>query len=202
MSKQDSPVFFEEESQASNTESHRDLKSEKMFLHSMNRAVVGNPVKTFEEVVTSKLDVQIDSGKAMLEDIRYQVIQSKRQMKIQLKPKSLGEMTLDLQVFKGGIVAKFFVENEKAKLLIEQNLPQLRDTFKESGTEIKTVEVFVGNGADFHMNQQNMAHSQQSKQQMHYNRNNRNYNEFLNMDSAEDGREEAMNLTEGFDVLV
>ncbi len=119
-------------------------------------------------------------------------------MKIQLKPKELGEMTLDLQVFKGGIVAKIFVDNEKAKVMIEQNLAQLKEAFKISGTEIKTVEVFVGNSANFQMNQQNMAQSQSFGHSMNFHKNTNGYMEIPIME--EEFEQEAVN-TEGFDVL-
>lgn len=186
-----------------NESSKRENKAETLIetektTQPLHRENISIKEHTFEEVIESKLKPQMDSGKIMLDDIRYQINQSKKQMKIQLKPKELGEMTLDLQVFKGGIVAKIFVDNEKAKVMIEQNLAQLKEAFKISGTEIKTVEVFVGNNANFQMNQQNMAQSQSFGHSMNFHKNTNGYMEIPIME--EEFEQEAVN-TEGFDVL-
>lgn len=115
--------------------------------------------QSFEEVISERFD-DTQTVKTMLEDISYQVNQSKRQMTIQLKPESLGEMTIDLRMDKGSIVAKIMVENDRAKEMIEQNLFQLKETLKTSKVEIKTVEVFVGQDNDFRNHQGQMQERQ------------------------------------------
>ncbi len=190
-----SSSFNESSERENKTETLIETEKTTQPLHRENFSIKEH---TFEEVIESKLESHIDSEKMMLDDIRYQINQSKKQMKIQLKPKELGEMTLDLQVFKGGIVAKIFVDNEKAKVMIEQNLAQLKEAFKISGTEIKTVEVFVGNSANFQMNQQNMAQSQSFGHSMNFHKNTNGYMEIPIME--EEFEQEAVN-TEGFDVL-
>lgn len=170
---------------------------DKPVLNLIDRNLQDIKMRTFHEVVEEKLQPKLETAKLMLEDIRYQMNHSKNQMKVQLKPRELGEMTLDLQIFRGSVVAKIFVENERAKVMIEQNLVHLREAFKDSGTEIKTVEVFVGNGTNFNLNQHNMANSKNSENQMNFTKNQRMYQEMMvseEEDSVDWGQSEGLNL--------
>lgn len=190
--------FGSPEQSSSKPEQKTSSMVEKNVSEFLHRSSSDFKIRTFEQVVEDKLQPMFDSAKLMLEDIRYQLSQTKNQMKVQLKPRELGEMTLDLQLFRGSVVAKIFVENERAKLMIEQNLVQLKESFKDSGTEIKTVEVFVGNGTDFDLNQQNMSQPRQSQGQMRFNKNGQMYHEIILSD--EEAKPTWMQ-TEGFNLL-
>lgn len=75
--------------------------------------------------------------------------QEKNEMKISLKPEALGNMTMSIEVVKETIIARIMVDNHRTKEIIENNLFQLKEGIKDSGLEIKTFEVFVGNNSDF-----------------------------------------------------
>lgn len=184
--------------QSSESEEKNSGIENKTFFDFTDKNLPTLKMRTFNEVVEEKLQPKFETAKLMLEDIRYQMNQSKNQMKVQLKPRELGEMTLDLQILRGSVVAKIFVDNERAKVMIEQNLVHLRDAFKDSGTEIKTVEVYVGNGTNFNLNQQNMAHSKNSQNQMNYNKNQRMYDDML---ISEDEISPDWGQSEGFNLL-
>ncbi|WP_425449189.1 flagellar hook-length control protein FliK [Dethiothermospora halolimnae] len=66
------------------------------------------------------------------------------EIKIRLKPNFLGEVSLKMELDKGNIIAKAFVEDGNIKQLIESNLDQLKTTLKEQGIEISEFDVSVG----------------------------------------------------------
>ncbi|WP_313756565.1 flagellar hook-length control protein FliK [Tissierella sp.] len=85
----------------------------------------------------------------IVEKAKFNLSDSKNEMRIKLKPEILGEMTMNIEVVKGTVTAKIMVDNQRAKEIIEGNLIQLKEGIKDTGLEIKTVEVFVGNNSDF-----------------------------------------------------
>ncbi|WP_353095308.1 flagellar hook-length control protein FliK [Tissierella praeacuta] len=96
------------------------------------------------DIIDQKEVIQqiVESAKIDLSDV-------KNEMRIKLKPEILGDMTMNIEVVKGEVIAKIMVDNQKTKEIIEGNLIQLKEGIKETGLEIKTVEVFVGNNSDF-----------------------------------------------------
>ncbi|TCU70588.1 flagellar hook-length control protein FliK [Tissierella praeacuta] len=85
----------------------------------------------------------------IVEKAKFNLSDNKNEMRIKLKPEILGEMTMNIEVVKGTVIAKIMVDNQRAKEIIEGNLIQLKEGIKDTGLEIKTVEVFVGNNSDF-----------------------------------------------------
>ena len=143
--------------------SERSVKDEGNLSSSVRTIAVGEVQnREFDEVIAERFNMEQESVKSMLDDVSYQVNQSKKQITVQLKPKELGEMTLDLRMDKGSIVAKIVVENDKAKAMVEQNLFQLKETLKSSKVEIKTVEVYVGTNENFKNHQGQMQQHKQS----------------------------------------
>lgn len=87
--------------------------------------------------------------KQIVDQIKFDLSESKNEMKLTLKPETLGEMTMNIEVAKDGIIAKIMVDNYRTKEIIEGNIAQLKEGIKDTGMEIKTFEVFVGSGSDF-----------------------------------------------------
>lgn len=85
----------------------------------------------------------------ILEKVKFDLSNNKNQIKVTLKPESLGEMIMEVEVVKNTLVAKIMVDNHRAKEIIENNLFQLKEGIKDTGLEIKTFEVFVGKNSDF-----------------------------------------------------
>lgn len=92
------------------------------------------------------------------------------EMKIQLKPEYLGELSMKVALENGTLTAKFFVQNHQVREAIESQMIQLRHHFDEQGLKVQNVEVFVGQDHD--LQQQSFgSHSFQqehSKQQFHF----------------------------------
>lgn len=97
-----------------------------------------------ENIVDSKEVI-----KQIVDKFKIDTSQNKNEITLKLKPEILGEMTMSIEVVKDTVIAKLMVENQKTKEIIEGNLIQLKEEIKDSGMEIKTFEVFVGNGSDF-----------------------------------------------------
>lgn len=87
--------------------------------------------------------------KHIAEQMKFSINNNKNQIKINLKPETLGELTMEIEVIKGALTAKIMVDNYKAKEMIQNNLFQLKEEIKDTGLEIKSFEVFVNNGNDF-----------------------------------------------------
>ena len=100
----------------------------------------------------------------IVERVKVDYQNPKNEIKIKLKPEILGEMTMNIEVSKGEIIAKIMVESHRTKEIIEGNIIQLKEEIKDVGLEIKTFEVFVGNDGDF---------DKHSFNQFNFNQNNR-----------------------------
>lgn len=159
-------------------------------------------IRTFEEVVVEKFDTEKQTVDKMLRDISYELDSSKKQMKIKLQPRELGDMTLDMRMVKGELVAKIVVDNEKARVMVEQNLINLKETLRKQNIEIKTVEVQVGNNENYEMHGQNMNQEQTSRGQKQLFRP-KNNNFGYSMESIDEVSQETGEIiSEGFDVSV
>ena len=66
------------------------------------------------------------------------------ELKIQLKPESLGKLTLSLILDKGVMTARFVTENNQVKEVIESNFSELKDILQEKGINIQNLSVSVG----------------------------------------------------------
>ncbi|NLM05391.1 MAG: flagellar hook-length control protein FliK [Tissierellia bacterium] len=186
---------------SSNKEDTSIIKEDLKGLANLNVHERGD-FRTFEEVVVEKFDTEKQTVDKMLKDISYELDSSKKQMKIKLQPRELGDMTLDMRMVKGELVAKIVVDNEKARVMIEQNLINLKETLRKQNIEIKTVEVQVGTNEDYEMHGQNMNQEQANRRQKQtFKARNNNFGytiESFEEISAETGEI----ISEGFDVSV
>ncbi|MFA7534377.1 MAG: flagellar hook-length control protein FliK [Tissierellaceae bacterium] len=102
----------------------------------------------------------------IVDNVKFSVQNSKNEIRIKLKPETLGEMAMNIEVVKGVITAKIMVDNYRTKEIIEGNLVQFKEQIKDTGLEIKTFEVFVGNNSDF---------DKQNPNQFNFNKENRRF---------------------------
>jgi len=76
------------------------------------------------------------------------------EIRLMLKPETLGEVALRIATLNGIVTAMFVAENQRVKEIIESNLSQLRDSLQEQGLEVSELHVSVGQGdAEERMNQ-------------------------------------------------
>lgn len=91
----------------------------------------------------------------MLKQVKIMLSEGKSEISFQLHPKELGKLTLNINVEKGIITAKFAATNYQVKSIIESSLPQLRQSLEELGMKESKLEVNVGQQflGDGHKNQ-------------------------------------------------
>lgn len=67
------------------------------------------------------------------------------EIRLILKPESLGEVRIQLSMQDNLIEGRIFVENDSVREAFEQNMPGLASAFRESGLELGSLNVSVGN---------------------------------------------------------
>lgn len=83
----------------------------------------------------------------------------KTQLKLQLMPENLGKLSIDLSTDNQTIRAKVFVESLQVKEIIESSLNQFKESLREKGLNISSVEVSVGQDSEAFL--QNRSFAQQ-----------------------------------------
>ena len=68
------------------------------------------------------------------------------EIRLQLKPESLGEVEVRIATNNGIVSAEFIAESQRVKSLIEAGLPQLKQQLMDQGLNIQGLSVQVGGG--------------------------------------------------------
>lgn len=79
------------------------------------------------------------------------------EMRITLKPESLGDIILRVVTQNGIVMAQFEAENQRVKEALEADMNQLRDALEEAGIRFSELSVSVGHDEKERMNQFNKA---------------------------------------------
>ncbi len=69
----------------------------------------------------------------------------KSEMLMELKPDSLGKLSLKIVTERGMVMAKFVAENQQVKEIIESNMQILKDALSKQGVSVQGLSVSVGN---------------------------------------------------------
>ncbi len=88
----------------------------------------------------------------MIDQIKVDYKDLSDEVRIKLKPETLGEMTIKVVIDKGIVTAKVIVENYGVKQLLESNVEQLKDSFKEQGVVFQALDVSVNKDSNFERN--------------------------------------------------
>ncbi|MDH7604715.1 MAG: flagellar hook-length control protein FliK [Melioribacter sp.] len=70
---------------------------------------------------------------------------NKQSITFQLSPENLGKLTLSIDFIENQLRANIEVENEQVKLLIQNNIEQLKNSLQSSGIQLNDVNVSLGN---------------------------------------------------------
>lgn len=145
-----------DEDQPSIKESSLDhpSKSEKIIY---NQPITQNSYKGIEKVeFLPKIENIHEVAFKMIEEIKEFKNKDHIQLQVKLKPESLGEIEIKLQMKDGQIWGKILVEHQGTKGVLENHLQQLKTYFKEQNIPLQTLDVNVSQ----YGNQQN--HNQSS----------------------------------------
>lgn len=86
---------------------------------------------------------QAEVVKQVIEHVKTDVKGNVSEVKMLLKPESLGELSLKISIENGIITAQFTAENQRVKEIIESNFNQLKEALSQSGVEVGALSVSV-----------------------------------------------------------
>lgn len=107
--------------------------------------------KTFSKNFKNPLVSEAQKQEFMADLIQKIKVYLKRgysEMRLSLKPESLGSLNLKLAMKDKVLIAKFTVENSAVKEIIENSLNQLKNSFSSLGIDLGEVKVAVGLGEE------------------------------------------------------
>jgi len=113
-------------------------------LHLQNKAIAGPDTKISQhmkphEVFERSVMHQVVSKASLISK------DGKNEMLIHLDPPSLGSIKIQISVRGENVTAKLVADNHVARDILQQNLPQLKNTFTQHGLKIDQMSVNVGN---------------------------------------------------------
>jgi flagellar hook-length control protein FliK len=85
----------------------------------------------------------------LAEQIQVQLRNGKGEIRIQLKPESLGRLEIRAESANGGVVARIATESSQVKGYLENNLSFLQQALQGQGLRIDRIHIVIQNGFDF-----------------------------------------------------
>lgn len=122
------------------------------FLDHLTQSM-GESLKTSSIQVNDTFDTVMPKGEVVnprvvleqiVDKIKVSSIENEAIMNIQLKPEHLGKLSMEVVSNQGIMTAKITVENEKTKLMLEQNIESLKENLEDKGLVIQELEVAIG----------------------------------------------------------
>ncbi len=107
---------------------------------------------TFETVMTSKTSklpqsVEESVMNQLAGKIQASIKSGVTEIRLLLKPESLGEMRVKLMLDGDVVMGKIYVENQQVKHIIENNMQSLRDSLSQHNLQTGSFDVDIGAGA-------------------------------------------------------
>ncbi len=109
---------------------------------------INNMIDRFRESVKEISGVENAAGlrgiaNQILNQIKVNLTPDIKSLEIQLTPEHLGKVNVQIQENDGVITAKFHTENQMSKEAIESNIIQFKETLREQGLKVDSIEVTV-----------------------------------------------------------
>jgi hypothetical protein len=95
---------------------------------------------TMQNVSPSQIVQQI------VQNVRFVTGEHMTEIRIQLKPENLGNLSMRIATINGIVTAQFIAESQRVKELIEAGFTDLRDSLQQAGIDIADIEVNVRSG--------------------------------------------------------
>ncbi|MBS4539847.1 flagellar hook-length control protein FliK [Clostridium sp. D2Q-11] len=123
--------------------------------------IIDSKVEIIDKTATKSTSVLMDKFE-VINQIKEQVVFNNKGdiqvAKINLKPESLGEVTINLSMQEGSVTGKVLVENQDIKALLENNINQLKEAISSKGINIEGFSVSVGKDSQSHSNNNFFSH--------------------------------------------
>jgi len=124
--------------------------NESLFSQFMDR--VEASVAQGDAVQNNQLSQLRNIANQVIESIKVNVKPDTTGLEIQLNPEHLGKVNVAIELREGIATANFIVRNEMARLALEVQMQDLKDTFEQQGIKVEAVEVTV---SDFSFSDRN-----------------------------------------------
>lgn len=155
-------VEFKDGSESRNDTKSDSKKDGKTQTETVNFAdkFINNMVEKFNQTVNELSGIETKAvdlrniADQILNQIKINFTADVKSLEIQLTPEHLGKVNVQIQENNGVITAKFHTENQVSKEAIESNIIQFKETLREQGIKVDSVEVTV---SDFSFNKDNDA---------------------------------------------
>ncbi len=82
----------------------------------------------------------------IVDSVKFITQQGQTQVHLQLHPKELGKVLVQLNVVDGDVTVRMLAETVQAQALIHEHLPQLKATFTAQGLQVNNLQIDVGSG--------------------------------------------------------
>ncbi len=158
---QEASQFSEGQNQSFNFEQNQ----EEIFFGVNQENIEIKDISKFSRVVNTRMS-NFNSQNVLnqiVEKVKFNFNPSYSEIKVQLTPENLGDVTLKVITENGIITAQFIAENEKVKEILESNFTQLEDTLKQKGLDISELSVSIDNGNESNEDKLNHYKREQSK---------------------------------------
>jgi flagellar hook-length control protein FliK len=86
----------------------------------------------------------------LAERIQFQVREGSGQLRIQLKPDSLGRLEINAETAGAGVVARITTESSSVKTYLENNLHVLQQALQDNGLKVERIHIVVQEAFDPH----------------------------------------------------
>lgn len=121
---------------------------ENILVNSQQQKIDVSSTNTFSRIASQKFANLNQQGQdvmnQLVEKLKANFNPSYNEIKIQLSPENLGDVTVKVITENGIVTAQFIAENEKVKEIIESNFSHLSDTLKAKGLNVSDLSVSVG----------------------------------------------------------
>lgn len=105
---------------------------------------INDSVPASDEVVKEPVVLRSWVIEQFVEKADELVSENKSELVVQLKPESLGKISLRVIQERGEVTARFVAENEQVKSILESNMQLLRDSLQKNGVSVQSLSVSVG----------------------------------------------------------
>jgi flagellar hook-length control protein FliK len=126
-------------------ETVENIQIQPIFTELQNSASVVNEAKP------SPADLPVQAKEVLsqfIEKASVEIAGGKSEMSVELKPESLGKISLKVVTENGIVMAKFVAENQQVKEVLESNMHLLKDSLENQGMNVQGFSVSVRQDSD------------------------------------------------------
>jgi len=136
---------------SSQNDNSKENKNSMNHENSNHAPVISQPVQQtvttvgdIVETVTSYTDAE-NVLRQVTNHVKVNITADSTEMEMQLHPASLGTVNMQIASQNGEITARFTVQNELVKSILESQMISLQETLIEQGTKVNAIEITVAN---------------------------------------------------------